>query len=67
MPLSKLPFARRGLPGPYMITPRTNEEASCGQATLIAMGDLAVLVAGIMAVAPEREDLIEKFNKLAER
>lgn len=60
-----LPFARRGLPAPFLIVPRTREEASTGRATLIAAGDLHVLIAGIGAVAPERRDLIEKFEALA--
>lgn len=61
---SLLPFAKKGLPAPYLITPATNEEATTGKATLIAAGDFDVLLDGIRAVAPERLDLIEKFERL---
>lgn len=58
------PFSYRGIPSPYLITPRTEAEATTGKATLIAIGDLDILIAGIKEAAPEREDLIEKFEML---
>lgn len=61
---SLLPITRKGIPSPYLITPRTDAEAACGKATLIAAGDLDILIEGIKRVAPERTDLVTKFEAL---
>lgn len=64
MAISLFPLSHRGVPSPFLITPQTSEEATSGKATLIAAGDIAVILTGIATTAPERTDLITKFETL---
>lgn len=39
-----LKLARRGVPYPFLITPRTDQEARSGKATLLTDGQLEILL-----------------------
>lgn len=54
----------RGVPWPYLITPQTDDEALNGRATLLSAGDLRTLIDVVKEAAPERTDLVEKFEEL---
>lgn len=59
-------LARKGVPWPYLITPKTDDEANCGHATLLTEGDLIILLGALKGSRKWRDDhLIAKLEALS--
>lgn len=58
-------LSRRGLPYPFLITPRDDNEARCGTATLLTDGHIHTLVGALKGSRKWNDvDLIEKLEEL---